>query len=152
MVIRSETDFFQQGYVDIKGLVNKPGNYPVLPQMSLKDLIYMAEGLKMEADFDNIELSRVFISASETGELIPVPITINTITSTQNWQIDPLLDSIKINAFDQVIVRKNPNFRLQESVFLEGEIWVEGEYNKASKDERLNSLVERAGGITELAY
>lgn len=152
VVVRSEKDFFQQGYVDIKGLVNNPGSYPVLPQMTLKDLIFMAEGLKMEADFDNIELSRVFESVTETGEILPVPITINTITSTQNWQSDPMLDSIKINAFDQVIVRKNPNFRLQESVFMEGEIRVEGEYNKAKKDEKLSSLISRSGGITELAY
>ncbi|MCI4668987.1 MAG: SLBB domain-containing protein [Bacteroidia bacterium] len=152
LVVRSEKDFFQQGFVDIKGLVNKPGNYPVLPQMTLKDLIFMAEGLKMEADFDNIELSRVFESVTETGEILPVPITINTITSTQNWQLDPILDSIKVNAFDQVIVRKNPNFRLQESVFLEGEVLVEGEYNKAKKDEQLSSLISRSGGITELAY
>ncbi len=152
VVVRSEMDFFQQGYAEIKGLVNNPDTFEVLPKMTLKDLIYMADGLKMEADFNNIELSRVFESISETGEIIPVPITINTITSTQNWQEDPLLDSIWINAFDQVIVRKNPNFRLQESVFMEGEIWVEGEYNKARKDEKLNSLVSRAGGITELAY
>jgi protein involved in polysaccharide export with SLBB domain len=152
IVIRSELDFFQPGYAQIKGLVNKPGEYEVLPQMTLKDLIYMAEGLRMEADFDHIEISRVFESVSETGEIIPVPITINAVTSTQNWQDEEQLSEIKINPFDQVIVRKNPNFRLQESVFLHGEVLVEGEYNKSKKDETLSSLISRAGGVTELAY
>ncbi|MEL6626750.1 MAG: SLBB domain-containing protein [Bacteroidota bacterium] len=152
IVVRSELDFFQPGSVTIKGLVNNPGTYEVSPNMTLKDLIYMAEGLKIEADFDNIELSRVFISQTDDGQIIPVPISLQPVRCSQNWQEDSTLDQIKVNAFDQVIIRKNPDFQLQESVFLSGEVFVEGEYNKKRKDERLNSLVARAGGITELAY
>ncbi|MEL6132906.1 MAG: SLBB domain-containing protein [Bacteroidota bacterium] len=152
IVVRSEQDFFQPGTVTIKGLVNNPGVYEVSPNMTLKDLIYMAEGLKIEADFDNIELARVFVTQTENGEIIPVPIALQPVRCNQNWQEDSTLDQIKVNAFDQVIVRKNPDFQLQESVFLAGEVLVEGEYNKKRKDERLSSLVSRAGGITELAY
>ncbi|MCB0847908.1 MAG: hypothetical protein KDE26_31860, partial [Bacteroidetes bacterium] len=70
----------------------------------------------------------------------------------QNWQEDSILASMKINSFDQVFVRKNPLFELQESVYVFGEVTTPGEYNKSSKAERISSLVARSGGITDLAY
>lgn len=152
VVIRSESDFFQQGLVKVKGLVNAPGEYDVSPNMTLRDVLYQAEGLKMQADFQRVELSRVIETLSETGEVIPVPIVVSSIEVSQNWQEDEALDNIKINAFDQVIVRRNPNFDLQQSVFVEGEILVEGEYHKTRRNEPLSSFISRAGGVTDLAY
>lgn len=152
IVIRSEDDFAYKGYAEIKGLVNKPGLYRVVPNMTLKDLLYMAEGMKIEADFENIELSRVIEVVDQNGDIVPVPTLIRRVTSQQDWQLDTLIDKIKINAFDQVFIRKNPKFELQASVFVDGEILVPGEYHKASRSERLSSLVSRAGGPTDLAY
>lgn len=151
MVIRSESDFFSQGFVEVKGLVNNPGVFPVSPNMTLLDLLYMAEGPRMEADFENIELSRIIETMDGSGEIIPVPWLIKKIAINQNWQDDPALSKVKVNSFDQVFIRKNPYFELQESVFISGEVINEGEYHKARKSEPLSSLVGRAGGITELA-
>lgn len=152
IVVRSESDFFQQGFVQVKGFVNAPGEYPVSPQMTLRDVLYQAEGLLMQADFQRVELSRVVEEVSETGEIIPVPIIVSSIEVDQNWQEDPTLDQILINPYDQVIVRRNPNFELQESVYVLGEILVDGEYHKTSRNEPLSSFVSRAGGVTNLAY
>lgn len=149
---RPKGNFFQQGYVEVKGLVNLPDSFPVLPNMTLKDLFYLAEGFKIEADLNNIELSRVVEIRTESGEVVPTPIVIRRISTDQDWQNDPRLDNITLNSFDQVFVRKNPNFELQESVFIDGEVIQPGEYNKISKSERISSLVRRSGGITELAY
>ncbi|MDX2248987.1 MAG: SLBB domain-containing protein [Bacteroidia bacterium] len=151
MVIRSERDFLSQGFIEVKGLVNKPGRFEVLPNMSLLDVIYMAQGIKMEADFENIELSRIIETIDETGEVVPVPWLLKKVSINQNWQEDSTLDQIRVNSFDQVFIRKNPYFELQESVFITGEVINEGEYLKAQKDEPLSSLVGRAGGITSLA-
>lgn len=155
LVIRSERDFVQQGYVEIKGLVNQPGKFTVRPNMNLQDLIYMAGGLKMEADFDRIELSRVIEVLDDNGNVVPIPMALKKIATTQDWQKDSSLHDIIIRPFDQVFVRKNPEFEEQESIFVAGEIRIPGEYSKYSKldkIERLSSLVERAGGLTDLAY
>ncbi|MEL6842199.1 MAG: SLBB domain-containing protein, partial [Bacteroidota bacterium] len=152
VIIRSEDEFIRQGEVEIKGLVNNPGTYPVLPDMSLKDLIYLAGGFKIEADYENIELSRVIDALDDNQEIVPIPIVIQRISTTQNWREDPTLEEVKINIFDQIFVRPNPDFLLQESVAILGEVRVAGEYNKIAKNERMSSLVSRSGGITELAY
>ncbi|MEM9985695.1 MAG: SLBB domain-containing protein, partial [Bacteroidota bacterium] len=152
VVIRSESDFFQQGFVQVKGLVNAPGEYAVGPNMTLKDVLYQAEGIQMTADFQRVELSRVVETLSETGEVIPVPIVVSAVPVNQNWQEDSTLDQIEINAFDQIMVRRNPDFELQESIFVRGEVLVDGEYHKTSRNESLTSFIGRAGGVTNLAY
>src|SRR5690606_28468000 len=44
-------------------------------------------------------------------------------------------------------VRKNPTFRLQQNVKLEGEFMYPGTYPKLKADERLSSFISRAGGL-----
>ncbi|MEM8888170.1 MAG: SLBB domain-containing protein, partial [Bacteroidota bacterium] len=133
-----------------KGEVRNPGRFKLVPNMTLRDLIYQAGGLKLIADFDNIELTRI-IELKEDGKIIPTPIVVQTISVNQDWQNDPSLAEVEINAFDQVFIRKNPDFEVQESVFLEGEVISPGEYNKIRKFERISSLVKRANGPTDLA-
>ncbi|MFK7925216.1 MAG: SLBB domain-containing protein, partial [Bacteroidia bacterium] len=152
VVIRSESEFIRRGQIAVKGLVRKPGTYEVLPNMSLKDLLYLAGGFEIEADYTNLELSRVIETMGENNEITPVPIVIQRISTSQNWREDSNLDNIKINVYDQIFIRPDPDFLLQESVSIIGEVRVAGEYNKISKNERLSSLVSRSGGITELAY
>ncbi|RMG58932.1 MAG: hypothetical protein D6722_22975 [Bacteroidetes bacterium] len=151
LVVRSERDFFVQGRVIVKGLVNNPDTFDVLPNMTLLDLLYMAEGVQMEADFENIELYRIVETETVMGEIIPVPVRVNTVSTIQQWQKDSTLKDIKVNAFDMIFVRKNPDFELQESVYVVGEVMVPGEYVKVRRAERLSSVVARSGGITELA-
>jgi len=152
VVIRSEDEFVRKGEIVVNGLVNRPGKYEVLPNMTLKDILYLTGGFKIEADYGNIELSRVVETIGDNNEIIPIPIVIQRISTTQAWREDANLNEIKVNAFDQIFIRPNPDFLLQESVSIVGEVRVAGQYNKIAKNERLSSLVSRSGGITELAY
>ncbi len=149
--VYNKADFIFQGKVAVKGYVNQPDEYQIRPNMSLKDILFQAGGFKIEADYGRIELSRVINKRDETGELVPTPIRIKTVSTNYLWQEDPSLDTIFINSYDQIFVRKNPKFELQESIFVQGEVISPGEYNKEAKDERISSLVYKAGGVTRLA-
>lgn len=152
VVVRSESEFVRQGMVRIKGMVAKPGKYNVLAGMTLKDIIYEAGGFQLEADLSQIELSRIIEVVGADGELVAVPTNIRLVSTIQNWQNDSSLDEIDIITFDQIFVRPSPDFQLQQSVYLTGEVVTPGEYNKQSRDERLSSVVARANGITELSH
>lgn len=152
VVVRSESEFVRQGMVRIKGMVAKPGRYNVLAGMTLKDIIYEAGGFQLEADLNQIELSRIIEVVGADGELVAVPTNIRLVSTVQNWQDDPGLDEIEVITFDQIFVRPSPDFQLQQSVYLAGEVVTPGEYNKQSRDERLSSMIARANGITELSH
>ena len=53
---------------------------------------------------------------------------------------------------DVVMVRKNPMFKENEFVTIEGEVKYPGSYIISSKDERISDLLARAGGLTEWAF
>ena len=74
IIVRSKGEFYQPGTISVKGLVNSPGTFPVTPNMTLKDVMYLARGPKIDADLQNIELSRVIeVLDDGTGEIIPYP-------------------------------------------------------------------------------
>ena len=152
ITVRSETEFFEQGFVDIKGRVRKPGTYPVVPNLTMKDLLYQAGGILLGADFKNIELSRVINVEDSTGNITSKPITISPLVFKQDWQNDPMLDTMLIFPYDQIFVREDPDFKLQQSVFVTGEVNIPDEYNMISESEKLSSFVFRAGGLTPIAY
>ena len=63
--------------------------------------------------------------------------------------MDSVTENVKLNPYDQVFVRKNPTFHLQENVKIDGEVKYPGTYSRLSNNERLSSFIERAGGLKE---
>lgn len=142
-------DFKDIRYISIRGEVRKEGTYIYSGKRSLKDLIYHAGGPTDQADFTTLELSRVF---NDEGFRKSSKTEVLQIKFTADWDNDKALDSFLLKPFDQVFIRKNPNFELQENVLLVGEVLYPGEYTKSDKGERISSLIKRAGGLTKDAY
>jgi protein involved in polysaccharide export with SLBB domain len=63
--------------------------------------------------------------------------------STQDVMIEP---------YDNVLIFRQPNFELQRTVTITGEVMFPGTYALKAKDDRLADLVQRAGGLTPRAY
>ncbi|MEL7364023.1 MAG: SLBB domain-containing protein, partial [Bacteroidota bacterium] len=53
---------------------------------------------------------------------------------------------------DRVYVRLDPNFQIQQSVVLSGEVLFPGQYTLQRDNETLSEVIARAGGLTEAAY
>ncbi len=145
----NRNQFADRQYVTIEGEVRKPGKVQKFGGMTLKDLIYFANGIKPSAEFGRIEVSSIVdIDVAQKG-LKPTKTVINTYSIKPNLELDSVTENIKLKPYDQVFVRKNPTFNLQQNIQLEGEVNYQGTYSKIKKDERLSSFIERAGGITE---
>src|SRR5207249_11184587 len=59
---------------------------------------------------------------------------------------------VPLEPFDNVMILRQPDFELQRTVRIAGEVRFPGTYALRSKDERLADLVDRAGGLTPQAY
>jgi protein involved in polysaccharide export with SLBB domain len=57
-----------------------------------------------------------------------------------------------LEPFDQIIVRRSPNYLVQTYANVEGEVIVPGSYAIRSKDQKISDLVSLAGGLTPQAY
>ncbi len=57
-----------------------------------------------------------------------------------------------LQPYDNVFIRRIPGWELQRNVYVTGEVQFPGRYTLTRRDEKLSSLVSRAGGTTKDAY
>ena len=145
----NRNQFSDKQFVTIEGEVRKPGKYQRFGGMTLKDLLYFANGLKPSAEFGKIVVSSIVnIDSSQEG-IKPTQTVIETYSIKTNLELDSVTENIRLKPYDQVYVRRNPDFHLQENVKIIGLVKYPGTYAKLGHNERLSSFIERAGGLKE---
>ena len=147
----NRNQFFDKQTVSIEGEVRVPKTMQRYGGMTLKDLIYFANGLKPSAEFGRIEIASILDIDSAQKGLKPTKIVVRSYSIMPNLELDSLTENIKLKPYDQVFVRKNPSFQLQQNIIMDGQITYPGTYTRLDKFERLSSYIARAGGLRENA-
>lgn len=147
----NRNQFADRQTVSIEGEVRLPRKIQRYGGMTLKDLIYLANGLKPSAEFGRIEISSIVDIDSAQQGLKPTKTIVRSYSILPNLELDSVTQLILLRPFDQVFVRKNPTFELQQNISLEGEFKYPGVYSRLNKYEHLSSYLERAGGLKENA-
>ncbi len=132
--------------VTIGGAVRVPGEYPYDESLQIKDIITMAGGLTINAAKNKIDVNRIEFSENSPTKTVTRTIEVDKefdLVGNPNFTIEP---------FDQIVVRKVPDFEFQRNVTITGEVFYPGVYAILNEDEPLSSLVERAGGVTEFGF
>ncbi len=132
--------------VTIKGEVRRPGAYRLYEGMTLSDLIFRAGNLTHKAYQDEAVLTRM-VAGKTRSDIVKIKFSLRKAMTG-----DPA-HNLKLQEDDVIYIREIPEYSdsLKRRVYLEGEFRFPGEYTY-SKGERLSSLIERAGGLTEEAY
>ena len=134
--------------VSIFGAVRNPGTFTFGPGMSLSDLISIAGGFKFEADPDRIDISR-----TEFNDSKGVKVAQYTTSLPRNFETQGKTDStMELRPYDNVYVRTIPEFELQRTVRIDGEVKYPGTYPLIQDQERIYDLIQRAGGLTGKAF
>jgi protein involved in polysaccharide export with SLBB domain len=134
--------------VTIKGPVKKPGDYRYEDSLSLKGLILQAGGLLENATAFKIEIGRrkkdiaIGTKGAATSEIISVDIDRNLMDKGKEVTLQP---------FDVVSVKIAPDKVRQVTVEVKGEVVFAGSYTLENPEERLSSIVKRAGGLLPYA-
>lgn len=143
----NKNQFLDRQTVSISGEVRKPGSYPKYGKMTLKDLLYFANGMKPSAEFGFIVVSSVVDMDSAQNGFTPTNTIIHEYPVKQDLALDSLTQGVILKPYDQVFVRRNPKFQLQQNVNINGEVVYSGTYPKLKHDERVSSFISRAGGL-----
>ncbi|MDB4291338.1 SLBB domain-containing protein [Cyclobacteriaceae bacterium] len=145
--IPSIQDLKEEETVRIEGEIQKGGNYPYIANMTVEDLILLADGFKTSAARANVEVARRGALDNE-----------NAVAEIFNFKIDenltlsPEASKMKLLPFDLITIRRAPGYGLQELVEIEGEIKYPGKYGLKSTSETIYDLLVRAGGLRDGAY
>ena len=131
--------------VDIGGRVRAPGRYPLEPGMRVRDLIRAGGGMEDSAYPIDAELTRYQVVNGESREAELIVINLGALLAG-----DETAD-VALRAYDYLSIREVPRWREQQTVELRGEVKFPGVY-PISQGERLSSILERAGGLTDLAF
>lgn len=149
--ISSIFDLREDQTIDISGEVIQSGTFTYVEEMTLKDLIFQANGFKDGAANYNIEIARRVLDdgsgkvRTELAEVFQVDVRDGLILNKSNPEFI-------LKPFDQVFVRKSPSYEVQQNVTIKGQVVYPGVYAIKNRDYRISDLVEKSGGITEYGY
>ena len=150
--VLSVDDFEDNFSVSVIGAVRKSGIYDFGIGMTLKDLLLQAGGLSRYAEGSKIEISRAMDFDIKNNKLEPVRSTVKNIKIDDNLLLSSNAENFVLQPYDQVFVRENPDFIKPANISISGEIKYPGQYSLISKNEKISSVIDRAGGLNQSAY
>ena len=149
--IFSKDEFLESFNVSIGGAILRPVKKEYAEGMTLNDLLFYGGGLKAEAASNVIEISRVARRTSE-GQDVLMRVIVRTVSIGADLEIDEASKAFLLSPMDEVYVRSNPDFAIQDNIMIRGEVVFPGTYPILQKDEKILDMIERAGGLTSYAF
>jgi protein involved in polysaccharide export with SLBB domain len=131
--------------VSIAGKAKVPGKYPYEPGMRVSDLL-RAGGTPDEAAYGGqAELTRYNVVNGESRQAQLIEIDLRKALEGDEAA------NIPLQPFDYLVIKEVPLWAAQEEVEISGEVKFPGRY-PIHRGETLRSVMERAGGVTDLAF
>jgi protein involved in polysaccharide export with SLBB domain len=137
--------FYEDAYIAIEGAVKNPGEILFDKTLSVRDIIILSGGLKREAAPYRIDVFRINFDDRKKTQTLVANISIN-----ENFEIEG--KDFQLMPYDQIIVRRAPEFELQQNVSVSGEVIYPGKYALLNDNSTISDLVRQCGGITDEAF
>jgi protein involved in polysaccharide export with SLBB domain len=165
VVVDALPDAPEAYFVAIAGAVQQPGRYPWRRGMTLKELMRLANGPRVGADLREAEIARLppDRTAGQLAATVRVPLDSSYLFDRDSggryvgppglpFRAAGTAPEVPLEPFDNVLILKQPEFELQRTVTIAGEVRYPGTYALKTKGDRLAELIQRAGGLTPRAY
>jgi protein involved in polysaccharide export with SLBB domain len=160
----SLTEFRPHRYVAIAGAVRRSGRFAYHDGMTMRDLVLLAGGVSEGAYLDSAEIARLpeNRAGGVTATTTRVPLDSTYLFDrgpNGEWIGPPGLPApgsgapeVRLSAYDNVLIFRQPDWELQRTVVVSGEVRFPGRYALQRKSETIRDIVARAGGLTKDAY
>jgi protein involved in polysaccharide export with SLBB domain len=162
--VYSVSEFRPTRYVAITGAVQNSGQVPYREGMTVRDLILQAGGLQQSADLREAEIARLPANRANGATAVTsrVPLDSSYIfeRGPDGKYFGPpglpaargSMPEVPLRPYDNVLIFRQPNWELQRTAVVSGEVVRPGTYSLTTKTERISDLIKRAGGLTPEAY
>ncbi len=167
VTVFSRSSFRPLRYVVLTGAVRKPGRLPYREGMTLRDAILQLEGLTEDALLSEAEIARMPEDSSRAQGRVARTFRV-ALDSTYVFDRDPVTgrylgppgrsapsggaSEVTLQPYDNVLIFRQPEWELQRTVVIEGQVRFPGRYALITRTDRLVDLIQRAGGLSKEAY
>lgn len=127
----------------ISGAVKAPGQYPILKDYGVDDIVKAAGGLRESADVSWAELRRTNTNARGVVDFEYIDVRFDASGK--------VITSAPLRSRDIVTVREIPDWNRKDTISVRGAVVFPGTY-VISPGETISSVIERAGGLTDIAF
>jgi protein involved in polysaccharide export with SLBB domain len=131
--------------VRVEGQVKVPGEYPLETGMRVSDLLRAGGRLGNNAYGGKADLVRYALTDAGAVQTEVIEIDLAALRAGNASA------NVELRPFDYLVVKEITDWGKQESVTLRGEVRFPGVY-PIRKGETLKELIDRAGGLTSLAF
>ena len=146
--VQSRTLFVDEANVKVSGAVRQPGEYPWDKTLTLRDVLTLAGGLKIEAASNRVDIFRIQLNGNEEVRTVVATIEVDKNLNSR----DDVGANFTLQPYDNVVIRSIPEFNFQKMVTVTGEVKYPGPYALTDKNEKLIQVIQRAGGTTAEAF
>jgi protein involved in polysaccharide export with SLBB domain len=141
----SKLTYTDAANIKVSGAVRQAGEYQYDETLTLKDVLTMSGGVRMEADLGKVEVFRIDLSKN-------IKTSVATVTIDRDLKVTSGDADFKLRPYDQIVVRTIPKFHLQRLVTINGEVNYPGEYAIVKENETVGDVITRAGNYTVEAF
>lgn len=146
LVILNKDVYNIDANITLVGEVKNPVNLRFDSSLQIKDLLKLAGGFTIASDITKIDLFRLNFSVDKA----PVKEVIN-IAVDQDYNLVGQSKDISLSPYDLLVVRKIPEFQLNEQIEIKGEVIYPGVYVLKNKRVYFSDIVKEAKGFTNYA-
>jgi len=156
ITIPSIFDLTEPAYVRIQGALNNLKGVdgieiPFLRNMTIEDVIVKVGGLSESASLSRVEVVRRKRNVDPTATNAQISDTY-TFSINSDLKVDLTGNKFVLYPFDEIFIRRSPNYIEQTFVEIQGEVIFPATYGIKSKTEKISDLIERSGGLSPQAY
>jgi protein involved in polysaccharide export with SLBB domain len=164
IAVFATTDFRPERFITVNGAVKKPGPIPFFEGMTMRDAVILSGGITEGALLTEAEIARLpeNRAAGVTAVTYKVPLDSSYLfeRGPDGRYVGPpgitvpsgQTPDVPLDPYDAILIKRQPDWQLQQTVAIEGEVKYPGAYTLISKTEKLSALINRAGGLTSAAY
>lgn len=152
VIVTSRFDLAEPASVSVKGEVNKPLDaIPYMTNMTLNDALLRTGGLRESAAASSVEIVRRKRDADPSSKTAQIAEVFHFNVS-RDLSLNSDGNKFPLAPFDEIVVRRSPNYMVQTFAGVEGEVLTPGLYPIQTKDQKISDLLKMAGGLTPYAY
>ena len=164
VTVFSTTTFRPNRFITIAGAVRTPGQIPFRDGMTIRDAVLLADGLQEGASLNDAEVARLpenrAAGVTAVTQLVVLDSTYLFERRADGRFLGPpgvaglpaMAPEITLQPYDAVLIKRQPEWQLQQTVVVTGEVKFPGDYSLTNKTQRLSDIIAHAGGLTTSAY